>query len=593
MKRALSTLALLLLALSAFASPLEDQKLESLSRDRSWLRLLHLSAPNTQVLSDSFYLSKLPAKKVDLFAELQTNLQQAQTNSQYRCQFPARDQWLRSHFLEKAFAAKTACAELERWKASQSIRSVSIVYPDHSLESSLGVFSHTFLKFNSAQRPLTSRLNVALSFSAQFDPKDSILKLASMGFFGGYIGKFTMTNYYTEVNRYGEDESRDIFEYELNLSKSEIDFLLDHVWEIKEADFRYYFLNGNCSYHLLTLLEIARPDLDLTSHYHFVTVPLESLKLVLAQKNMIKSQHWLPGKETRHEQLVKSLSAKAFALYKTWRNQKQVDGFLESLRRASLAPEEKAALLDLLAESPELRSQVLNLRSQLSPPHDPIEQSISTDLQNSHGAQMISLGAGSQQSSSNWTQFRYRFVLHNLLDPFEGYFKNITMEALDLRLHYTSDEQFENSSFTLINALVLKPWNEDQHFLTWQGQSRIHDFLHQPYWQNSGGLGLTKNFDGFDLYTLAIADTELDRNEKNGLGLFSGGSVGLALTIFEKYKFRANLDHLWPLQSNHDTDFWQGEVQGSFSTSSRYSLQLSLVNSWREQSALLESLTYF
>ena len=578
----------------------EILKIQNLSQDRLWLRLLHLASPSTRVTSKSFYFSENSSLGVNALDELRLNLQEAQTNADYRCQFPARDEWLRVHFSELTFVAKSPCLELEKWRNSQSIDSLSIVYPNHSLESSLSVFSHTFLKFNSKKLPAGSNLNVALSFAADFNPNDSLVKLASMGTFGGYVGKFSLSNYYTEINRYGEKESRDIFEYELALSKDEINFLLHHVWEIRDAEFRYYFLNGNCSYHLLTLLEVARPDLDLSSHFHFVTVPLESLKLVLDQKHLVRSESWLPGKQTRQRQMLKNLSPQALSVYKKLLSQSQ-NNSLQQIE--SLSPQDQTTLLDLLSESlrgePEssdLRGEALRLRSQLPPELKSQEILPPKDLpQNSHGAHALSFGAGQDQNQNGtWVQFRYRFVLHSLLDPSEGYFPNISLEVGDLRLRYSPTQDFENSSLTLANAFILKPWEEDQHRLSFQARSRFLNFLKVPKWENKVGLGISQNiFGNLDFFEMAIFDSYFDRDELKGLGLFAGSSVGFIVTQFENYKFKASLDRLIPLQSVRDGDFWESALQFAYSHSKNWSLQLGVVNSWREQSALLEGLTYF
>jgi hypothetical protein len=73
--------------------------------------------------------------------------------------------------------------------------------------------------------------------------------------------------YYLKVREYSDLENRDIWEYELNLTPEEIDRLLMHAWELGPIHFDYYFFDENCAYHLLGLLEAARPDLTLTEGF--------------------------------------------------------------------------------------------------------------------------------------------------------------------------------------------------------------------------------------------------------------------------------------------------------------------------------------
>ena len=65
-------------------------------------------------------------------------------------------------------------------------------------------------------------------------------------------------------------ENRDVWEYELNLEPHEIERLLAHTWELGFTRFDYYFFDENCSYHLLSLLDVARPGVELTDPSHLV-----------------------------------------------------------------------------------------------------------------------------------------------------------------------------------------------------------------------------------------------------------------------------------------------------------------------------------
>ena len=40
--------------------------------------------------------------------------------------------------------------------------------------------------------------------------------------------------------------------------------MVEHVWELRQVRFDYYFFDENCSFRLLELLEVARPSLRLT-----------------------------------------------------------------------------------------------------------------------------------------------------------------------------------------------------------------------------------------------------------------------------------------------------------------------------------------
>ena len=68
-------------------------------------------------------------------------------------------------------------------------------------------------------------------------------------------------------------EHRDLWEYRLTLTPAELDRLVRHLWELLPTYYDYYFFDENCSYHLLALLEVARPGLRLTDRFHAWTIP--------------------------------------------------------------------------------------------------------------------------------------------------------------------------------------------------------------------------------------------------------------------------------------------------------------------------------
>ncbi len=212
----------------------------------------------------------------------------------------------------------------------------------------------------------------------------------------------------------------------------------------------------------------------------------------------------------------------------------------------------------------------------------------------SHGAQAISIGGGYDQIDRvGWGQFRHRAVLHNFMDPPDGYFRNTSFELGDMRLRYSSEKEFKGSSFTIIQAFALNAQTEDQHSPTWQMRSHIVNFLQKAKWQNNFGLGYAKAFDDLSVYSLVLADTFVDDDEKLGFGIFSGASLGGMYDFAESWKIHARLDHLWPLQSNHDSSFWQGEIQVSSALTTNYSIQFHLHSSKQERSAISEFVFYF
>lgn len=77
---------------------------------------------------------------------------------------------------------------------------------------------------------------------------------------GGYDSAFTNQLFYRHNHKYVENELRDLWSYQLNLSDQQVQLLIDHSWEILGKNFTYYFLKQNCGYRMTELLNLVIND---------------------------------------------------------------------------------------------------------------------------------------------------------------------------------------------------------------------------------------------------------------------------------------------------------------------------------------------
>ena len=85
------------------------------------------------------------------------------------------------------------------------------------------------------------------------------------------------------MQKYNHEESRDLWEYHLNLPPEEIPRLLEHLWELNQVRFDYYYLDENCSYRLLELLAVLRPNVDWATDLRFAELPIDTISKVKEQ----------------------------------------------------------------------------------------------------------------------------------------------------------------------------------------------------------------------------------------------------------------------------------------------------------------------
>jgi hypothetical protein len=164
------------------------------------------------------------------------------------------------------------------------------------------MFGHTFLKvYQASNREL---LSPTLNYAARTDARVSDVAFARKGLFGGFPGVADELPFYRRLRTYTENEGRDIWEYELKLSAAELRQVLLHLWEVRDGIFDYYFLDENCAYRTLALLDVARPELGLLKQYSKLTVPVETIRS-LQQRGLLGERTLWPAfpKLVRHHEL--------------------------------------------------------------------------------------------------------------------------------------------------------------------------------------------------------------------------------------------------------------------------------------------------
>src|SRR5699024_7388704 len=135
---------------------------------------------------------------------------------------------------------------------------------------------------------------------------------------GGYPGVYGVFPYYRKVKQYAWIENRDIWDYPLQLDQAGLQRMVAHLWTMLEVDFQYYFLTKNCSYQLLSLIEVARPELHLTERFDWYAIPADTIRALRSVPGLLGEAEYRPSMQTelrRHgDQLTASERQLAVAL---------------------------------------------------------------------------------------------------------------------------------------------------------------------------------------------------------------------------------------------------------------------------------------
>ncbi|MGH8693602.1 MAG: DUF4105 domain-containing protein [Burkholderiales bacterium] len=293
---------------------------------REWHRLLHyisnLALPGVHSLADApgFFLAR--DGKTSPQAELEATLasffstaEETGDSQNPQCRFIARYAWLdRELAFDPSRLPPQPCKRFNAWRESLNPQGVTLVFPTAYLNNPSSMYGHTLLRIDARDQDERTRLLAyAVNYSASTSETNGIT-FAINGLIGTYHGTFSMMPYYLKVREYNDLENRDIWEYELNLKPEEIDRLLMHIWELGPVWFDYYFFDENCAYYLLEVLEVARPDLDLSSRFRWWAIPTDTVRAVVEQQGLLKRAVYRPSNATLILHRLGLMSASELAL---------------------------------------------------------------------------------------------------------------------------------------------------------------------------------------------------------------------------------------------------------------------------------------
>ncbi len=457
----------------------------TLAKQPQWLALLQYHRSDwhgrlrSEVDTPDFFLSK--QGKHSPLAELEATLQALQSQPELQCRFPARAQWLhREGLLPNLAIDEHHCPELQQWLVKFNASSVSLIFPAAYLNSPSSMFGHLFLRINPKNIDDGNFLLAqTINFAATVNHDDSELVYALRGLFGGYPGTVTVLPYYEKVKEYSELENRDIWEYRLNLNDEEIRRLLLNTWELLPVTFDYYFFDENCAYRILTLLDGARPSLQLADPFTAYAIPSETLRAIVAS-GLVSEADYRPSMarqlRSKISQLPEPLHAKALTLADPATDAQTVSfdgvgpvwaaGTLEvayDLQRYQAHQQQLPR--DQVARASFRLLQQRNKLAVPSPFSPPPAPAVRDDQ--GHKTFQVGLSRGENQQMET-TLLRLRPAYHDLLDPPAGYPEGAQIKFLETVLAAREGGTVRVEQFTGLNTTSLSPRDDFFQPLSWQ-----------------------------------------------------------------------------------------------------------------------------
>ena len=454
------------------------------------------------------------------------------------CQFPARFHWLQEqlHF-NTSPSSITDCAAFNQWKEKLDAVGASLIFPAAYLDSPSSMFGHTLLRLD---RPhpsdASSLLSYTVSYAAKKTEEDSELEFVYRGLVGGYPGETAIIPYYLKLKEYSDIESRDIWEYPLNLSPTEMSQLIRHLWEVKDIQFNYYFFDENCSYRLLSFLNIVRPEQDLLQGFNTYAIPVDTVRRIL-------NNHWTTETDYRPS-VVTKFNHKVAQLNKAQKQQ-----VLSMMPPQNTAPEtletqsetERSLILEVAYDysrlipleqkkAAELSYRLLLERQKITDKNTlkPLKQPDKRDDQG-HLSSRISIAWG-QYDTEPFISLQWRPAYHDLTDPGQGYPLGSELKFLETEFRSFLNGPTQLQALTLIGIKSIKPRTSFFSPVSWSvaiKASREAISRNDLIPAIEGQIGYAYQIPSGLLYSLIGGDIMIDDDFNNTIALFPKLNLGL------------------------------------------------------------------
>ncbi|WP_296238076.1 DUF4105 domain-containing protein [Psychrobacter sp. UBA5136] len=392
------------------------------------------------------------------------NSVQDPVQSSVLCRFPARVQWLTDTLNIDKSALHADCPELNDWMQKLAPEQLSIMFAQEYLDNPISAFAHTLLRIDSKASvadPSQIHHAIALNYTVGGDSSDNFLLYALKSMTGGYDNLIEIDPYSEKLAKYLQEDERDAWTYQLDLTPAEVQQIMLHVWETKDLELPYYFTTDNCASEILRLIDVVRPQQHLLSRLPYAVIPSDVVQL-LDSENLLASTDYTPADSTLRQAQLNEVKAQRAQL-----------GYHNSAKQT--LNEIKSAQLNPIS-SMSADGQTLLPRQIAVADNNPIDR---------HPLQLAHVGVG-QRGDNNYIDLGVRAGYHDTLDRPSGFpqFFDLEGAAVTLRLYDTDNDKANQPSsvvlqnLTLVRGRSFNPVNSAKKGKTWGASieaTRVND----------------------------------------------------------------------------------------------------------------------
>lgn len=556
---------------NAYLNFLVEQALnKNLSQERYWYLLLYYKKTifgRIESQQDSPAFFNAPSGKSDPQAELVATLKSFFKSQEElgpkedhpQCDFAARYRWLKSQLaFDPAQLPERRCERLEAWLQDLNPERITLIFSTYYMNNPASMFGHTLLRIDKKRDGSKQNLlDYGVNYAAVPDSTNPLV-YTFKGIFGGFRGIFSLFPYYLKVQQYSNLESRDLWEYELNFNEDQMNALLLHLWELGGNFFDYYYFQENCSYHLLSLLEVADPDLYLTDQFLFHVIPGDTVKAVTRYDALIAKRVYRPSLVNQmNNKRLHMTEEEREVFYRLVEEPSQIekedyqnlavpskalvlDTYLDYAQYQNMRKAKTAEFIDKETRKILLERSKLDYRRTDAPEIIPF----STPPELGHGSARIRFGIGGNEDEL-FEEISLRPAYHDLLAKDVGYGSDSQILFLETTVrYYNKTDETQLDSFKLIDIISLTPYDSLFKKKSWRfsiGVDTMKD-LDCGYcnaFNVEYGIGIASQPETFSsalFYSLVDFKLELSNRLDRNYRLGGGATVGTLIDITEEWR---------------------------------------------------------
>lgn len=464
------------------------------------------------------------------------------------CTHPLRADWIGRQLARKGVALpQRACPDLANYLGLVQARGATLVFSSAYPNGPSSMFGHTFLRLDSDKGTgSAARLNdMSVGFAANPDTANPIA-YAWKGLAGGFPGKFDVMPFYVKVQEYMNAEARDLWEYQLALSRQEVERIALAVWEYKAISIPYYYHHDNCAWILLALIDIAKEEAILLSKPYAWVLPADTVRHVVETPGLVQGVSFRPSVYRTLRQRLASQDPLESASFRKVLSEENLASVL------AFEPGKQAIVFDdlldffdydeRLAGTKEsvrwasLRKEVLTRRARLGsgPKLAAVSPGSREAPQFAHGSGRIAGEAFVTSAGEPRVALVWRPVLHDFRSHNDGYGVHSEVEFLSARASVSlSNGRPHLDALTLLGVASVNPYQVPYLERSWQLSFAwdASPLSSERRGFAKGGVGAATSLFSSDVIAFGFGTLIAGRSNRLGWFLEPGVQIGTRWTL--------------------------------------------------------------